>query len=237
MSDLPDDDQLLAAELAFGLIDGAEAKAAEARLAADPAFAETYARWLDYAAAMFTDPGEAPRPSVWTAIEARLPANDQRRAPSLTTLRWWQSSALVASAAALVLAVILVERAPRAPVIAPAPIAQPAPQAPLVAVLTGDNKGVLTISFDRVSGRLTAAPSGMHVGAHSAELWVIPADGKPRSLGVVAAGAPGWTRAPGAAASAIAPGVTLAITVEPVGGSPSGKPTGPVILTGKVSAT
>jgi anti-sigma-K factor RskA len=29
-------------------------------------------------------------------------------------------------------------------------------------------------------------------------------------------------------------GATLAISVEPIGGSPTGQPTGPVILTGKL---
>lgn len=236
-ADLGEDDELLAAELAFGLIAGAEAHEAEARLARDEAFAAAYARWQDYAAAMFSDPGEAPRPSVWNAIEARLPANEAYRAagPSRATLRWWQSGALAASAAAVLLAVVVVERAPQMPVL-PVPAA-PKAEAPLVAVLTGGGKGVVTVSFDRASGRLTSAPTGVNIGAHSAELWVIPADGKPRSLGVIAAGVPGWTRAPGSAATAIAPGVTLAISVEPVGGSPTGQPTGAVILTGKVAAT
>ena len=34
----------------------------------------------------------------------------------------------------------------------------------------------------------------------------------------------------------MAAGVTLAISVEPLGGSPTGKPTGPVILSGKLQA-
>ncbi len=64
---------------------------------------------------------------------------------------------------------------------------------------------------------------------------MIPAGQSPRSLGVIAAGTPGWTRAPTKAAPALAAGATLAISVEPIGGSPTGAPTGPVILTGKIS--
>jgi anti-sigma-K factor RskA len=62
MSDtlLPEDDELLAAELAFGLIDGAEKRAAEAMLATDEAFAHAHSRWQEYAAAMFQYAGEAP---------------------------------------------------------------------------------------------------------------------------------------------------------------------------------
>ena len=37
------------------------------------------------------------------------------------------------------------------------------------------------------------------------------------------------------AAALIAPGATLAISLEPLGGSPTGAPTGEVILTGKIA--
>ena len=41
---------------------------------------------------------------------------------------------------------------------------------------------------------------------------------------------------PAEAARVMGAGVTLAISVEPLGGSPTGKPTGPVILSGKLQA-
>ena len=234
---LRDEDELLAAELAFGLLDTGERHAAEARLADDAGFAAAHGRWMGYAAAMATGRDEAPRPSIWPGIEARLPANDTATAvvAPRSSVRWWQASTFAAVAAAVVLAVIGVERGPVPP---PAPvIAQAQPVAPLVAVLTGaPDKGLVTVSYDPASGRLTSAPNGVNVTGHSAELWVIPAGQSPRSLGVIAAGAPGWTRAPANAAPALAPGATLAVSVEPVGGSPTGAPTGPVILTGKVSA-
>jgi anti-sigma-K factor RskA len=133
--------------------------------------------------------------------------------------------------AAIALGVIVTRQA--APVAPPAAVTQPV-EAPLVAVLTG-KQGVVTVSFDRASARLTVAPSAIEIGDHSAELWVIPSDGKPRSLGVIATAAPGWRPAPTQAARAVAPGVTLAISIEPIGGSRTGQPTGPVILTGKVA--
>jgi anti-sigma-K factor RskA len=229
---MSDEDELLAAELAFGLIAGDERAGAQARLAQDTDFAAAHARWQDYAAAMFHDAGEAPRPSVWSAIEARLPANDV--APvSRATLRWWQAGAVAASAAALVLGVVSVQKP--AQVVVRVPVAQ-APAAPMVAVLTGKS-GLVTVSYDPASGRMTSAASGLALGDHTPELWVIPADGKPRSMGVMRADAPGWGKVPVAAASALAAGVTIAVSVEPVGGSPTGQPTGPVILTGKMMAT
>jgi anti-sigma-K factor RskA len=236
MSDtvLPEDDELLAAELAFGLIDGEEKRAAEVRLAADRNFAAAHSRWQDYAAAMFHDAGEAPRPSVWSAIEARLPANDLGRAMVLrSTLRWWQGGAAAACAAALVLGVVAMQKP--AQVFVSVPVVQ-APIAPMVAVLTG-KQGLVTVSFDPASGRMTSAASGLTLGNHVPELWVIPADGKPRSMGVMNAVAPAWGKVPTQAAAALSAGVTLAVSVEPVGGSPTGLPTGPVILTGKMATT
>ncbi|WP_343611922.1 anti-sigma factor [Novosphingobium sp.] len=231
---LPEDDELLAAELAFGLIDGADKHAAEARLTTDAGFAQAHARWQDYAAAMFHDAGEAPRPSVWSAIEVRLPVNDAGHAMvTRATLRWWQGGAAVACAAALVLGVVAMQKPTE--VIVRVPVAQ-APIAPMVAVLTG-KQGLVTVSFDPASGRMTSAASGLALGAHVPELWVIPADGKPRSMGVMNAAAPGWGKVPATAIPALSAGVTLAVSVEPVGGSPTGLPTGPVILTGKMATT
>jgi anti-sigma-K factor RskA len=230
-ADLRDEDELLAAELAFGLIDSEERPAAEARLSRDLAFATAHARWQDYAAAMFGEPGEAPRPGVWSAIEARLPANDT--APSKATLRWWQAGTLVATAAAVVLGVMSVQKP--APLIVKVPVAQ-APTAPMVAVLTGKT-GFVTVSFDPATGRMTSAANGIDIGDHAPELWVIPADGKPRSMGVMNASGPSWAAVPASAVAALSAGVTIAVSVEPIGGSPTGLPTGPVILTGKMRTT
>lgn len=230
---MSEDDDLLAAELAFRLIEGDERRAAEARLADDPEFAAGYARWQGYVLAMLGGRDEAPRPSLWPAIVARLPANDA--GPAATSVRRWQFATLAASAAALVLGVVAVGRP--APVV-PAEIVQAAAAAPLVAVLTGVGTGaVVAVSFDKRTHHLTLAPAALDPAKHAAELWVIPAGGKPHSLGVMPAAGASWRGAPIAAAGEIAPGATLAITLEPAGGSPSGQPTGPIIVSGIVKST
>ncbi|MFT4053170.1 MAG: anti-sigma factor [Novosphingobium sp.] len=231
-----EEDELLAAELAFCLLDGDARLEAQARLDDDPEFAAAYARWNAHACTMVTGPGEAPRPSVWSAIEARLPANDIASSAGRDShLRWWQTGALVAGTAALVLGVVAL-RKPES-VIVRVPVAQQAAAAaPMVAVLTGE-KGVVTVSFDPASGRMTSAANGLELAGRSPELWVIPADGKPRSMGVFDPSAPGWTKIPTGASAAMAAGATIAVSVEPAGGSPTGQPTGPVILTGKLVTT
>ena len=61
------------------------------------------------------------------------------------------------------------------------------------------------------------------------ELWLIPADGVPRSIGVIpVAERTAMVLSPQILA-ALAAGTTLAISDEPAGGSPTGQPTGAVL--------
>ena len=144
-----DEDDLLAAELAFGLLDANERQAVEARLANDRTLADAYRRWQDRAATLALGAEENPRPSIWSAIEARLPANDMSPVvASPASVRWWQASTAVAAAAAIVLAIVSV-RGPLLPPPAPV-IVRAQAAAPLVAVLTGTpGKGIVTVSYDR----------------------------------------------------------------------------------------
>ncbi|MBV9843004.1 MAG: anti-sigma factor [Sphingomonadaceae bacterium] len=231
MSDsaLSEEDDLLAAERAFGLLDASEVRAAEARADRDPVFAAACAYWDNHAAALAAGGGEEPGEALWAAIVARLPANDGGGVP-VARLRRWQALTLAATAAAILLAVIGGPHIARQPPLTPAAVT---PAAPLIATLTG-KAGTVTISYDRANQKLLSAPNGLEVGDRAAELWVIPVGGKPRSLGVIAAATPRWQPARLPAASAIAPGATLAISLEPQGGSPTGQPTGPVVLTGSV---
>ena len=96
--------------------------------------------------------------------------------------------------------------------------------------------GVTAIAYETV----TDERGGLHVHAlqdlasradgKALELWVIPPGQAPISVGVVAPD--GQTALP--RAQGLEGVQTLAITLEPPGGSPSGKPTGPVIMKGDV---
>jgi anti-sigma-K factor RskA len=81
--------------------------------------------------------------------------------------------------------------------------------------------------------RVLAPWSG--VEGKALELWALPKDGKPRSLGLVRNA--GETRLVLAANDARLAGMTaLAVSLEPGGGSPTGQPTGPVLCSGAVAA-
>ena len=79
-------------------------------------------------------------------------------------------------------------------------------------------------------------PVGMDARGRTPELWVIPADGKPRSLGVVPEKAAASMTVRPEHREMLAEGATLAVSLEPEGGSPTGQPTGPVVMTGIMSA-
>ena len=70
----------------------------------------------------------------------------------------------------------------------------------------------------------------------SLELWAIPADGKPISLGVIPAGGKGKVEMNEAQKALIGKPIALAVSLEPKGGSPTGQPTGPVLYQGALAA-
>jgi anti-sigma-K factor RskA len=66
------------------------------------------------------------------------------------------------------------------------------------------------------------------------ELWLIPADGKPRALGLLQADHAVTLAMPAALSPLATSNSVLAVSLEPQGGSPTGQPTGPVIASGKL---
>ena len=234
--DRPEDRRRLAAEYALGALEGAELEEARALASSDGEFRNEVARWSGRMAPLFeeVEPVAPPDP-LWRRIEAGLgarPANDNvlvlRRRIGL-----WRGIAAGAMALAASLAIVLVTQPP--PAVAPAgPPAGP----PMVAML-GDRQEPMKVvaSWDpgtrqlvlAVPAEMPAAPSQAH------ELWVIPADGKPRSLGTMPAGRQMHMRLADALAQLLQQGATIAISVEPAGGSPTGAPTGPVVASGALS--
>ena len=114
------------------------------------------------------------------------------------------------------------------------------PDERIVAMLAAqDAKPVLLVSADRAGRFLTVKALGTIAlpADRSLELWALPEGQDPRSLGLVPA--VGVARIPlGASAGVTLQSVpALAISLEPAGGSPTGKPTGPVLYTGALQTT
>lgn len=74
-------------------------------------------------------------------------------------------------------------------------------------------------------------------GGRDFELWAITdPNTAPLSLGVIQERRTTVLEIPASLRGRVAGGVTLAISVEPAGGSPTGAPTGPVVFTGKLAS-
>lgn len=70
----------------------------------------------------------------------------------------------------------------------------------------------------------------------SLELWAIPADGKPLSMGMIPAGGQGRIGLNDDQQALLGEPIALAVSLEPEGGSPTGQPTGPVLYQGALAA-
>jgi len=248
---LPDDDWR-AAEYALGLLDGAEAEDAAVRAAQDPLFAAEVQRWRLRLAPLLEEIAEAAvPPALWPRIAASLggaaPAasaaarasNDNHSGDRrLAFYRRWSIGA-TAVAAALGLFLLL---DPRAQPIAPMPVtpAEPAAEAPMVAAMAAKGSDArLVATWEPGARSLTVAAAGdmPNDGKHSHELWFIVTGAKPRSLGVMPLTGRMHAQLAAEIAAALKQGTVLAVSVEPVGGSPTGQPTGPVVASGALLPT
>lgn len=230
------DDQILAAELALDVLDGDERQAAVARVAADPAFAQEVDWWRTQLGGLLAEYGEAaPHDLVGARIAQTL---EQRHPPVVAPRRvrwpWFAGGAAVGALAASLAALLLT---PTPTVLPPAPstrpVSRPALLAAAVAPAAGTTGAALPVVVDPAGQFLRVAIPPTIPAEHAAELWRIGADGVPRSLGIL--------RATGATQLRVTvslhPGDTLAISIEPPGGSPKAGPTGPVVATGKLVTT
>jgi anti-sigma-K factor RskA len=231
-----DDDDIagLAGEYVLGTLGPAERRAVEARLRIDPALRAEVAGWEArlQPLADAADPAE-PHPATLAAIlnridrsapeaasppAARLPGDIVALRRSVRRWRW--ATAAVTAAAAGLAALVVFDRAS---VIAPAQ--------EFVAVLTAEGVSpAFVAAVDMRSGTISVRRVGGDPAPpdRSYHLWAIRDQSAPVSLGLVDDAAM-RTEIPNAA-----DGVTIAISLEPRGGSPEEGPTGPVIFSGRL---
>ncbi len=226
MSILSEDDIVLAGEYVLGLLDAAEQATAHARVATDSAFAAEVDAWRERLASMASGADTAAPDHIWTKIDGALPritGQDTGRGK----LRLWQGLAVASMAVAAYLGVLLWVQ-PFVPNIDT--------PSPLVAALGSENgKAAITARYDMQNGELLLTPVSLDTGQLYPELWIVPADGKARSLGMMAVDKPTLVAVTPEMREFMAAGGTLAITPEPEGGAPGGTATGPIIASGKIT--
>lgn len=214
---LSPEDAALAAEYAMGLLLGDEHAGFVARLRIEPVLWSEVQGWQEQLAMLADEIDVAPPARVKKALQVRLFG-----AGSTGALRFWQGLSFAGLASAAVLALLLLFQPVSAPTdVFAAEIVSSDDSLRLLAVVEGD-----TLHLTRTAG---AAGDG-----RALELWLISGDDPPRSLGVLPDAATVRLTVPEAMRALIVGG-TLALSDEPLGGSPTGLPTGDVLAVGAIT--
>jgi anti-sigma-K factor RskA len=218
-------DDVAAAELALGLVEGEDRAAGLRRVLAEPAFAAAVERWRQRFAQLFDLwPDATPPPELIERIDAGLNGVALPRARRFP----WPALATVMTALAAALLVFIAIR--------PDPVAPPPPpEAPALVAGIAAERQVVGALYRPTTGTLRVAASALAPAGRVAQLWVIAGDAPPYPLGLLS-GEVSVIHLTPADRARIAAGATLAISIEPPGGSPTGQPTGPVVGTGGLSA-
>jgi anti-sigma-K factor RskA len=221
-------DEVLAGEYVLGVLSFKDRRVVEERMRRDRQFAAIVSRW-ETNLSTFNDDYDIVSPSheTFKQIEARLFGVSE---PSVSPSRGlWNSVVFWRSLTAISLLVTTV-----ALVLAFAAVSPLQTRAPLVAELLAPNGQVnLRASYEAESGRLRIIPvAAGKPEEKSLELWMVPATGRPKSLGVFQPGEGGELVIPANMRSTIGDGTTFAVSLEPFGGSPTGQVTGPIVASG-----
>ncbi len=243
----------LAAEYTLGVLRGGSRRRFEQISQHDPVIRVAVETWkLRLTAMSELGPAVAPPPEIWAAIERRLNFVNARRDAAATVTRpavatpraapkwfenlsFWRGWSIAATAiAAIALVISIRELSTVAPV--PAPVVQQVVQEPrigYVATLADkQSNAMMLVTWDDKTSEVTVRrlSGSSDPSDKSMQLWGLPKEGHPVSLGVLPVGGVARFKAASVGAYPL-----LAVSMEALGGSanPNG-PTGPVVYTGKV---
>ncbi|WP_369788657.1 anti-sigma factor domain-containing protein [Rouxiella sp. WC2420] len=229
----------LSAEYALGTLRGSARLQFEQQMLQDPELAAEVARWQEAFAQLdnHLDPVVPPE-SVWKRIQLQLPPKPLPLEPTLEHSLASQKSrsrfnrAYIGWAVAACLAAVLL--VPKLWETSGLKNTATTPVAVLANSGATPSAGQWVVMASNTSHQLTITPlhAAQVASDRSLELWVIPAGGKPKSLGLVSSEAPTALALNDMQANG---GSTLAISLEPKGGSPTGQPTGDVLYSGRIT--
>jgi anti-sigma-K factor RskA len=224
----PNEDFLLAGEYVLGVLDWPERDALERRATREPKLREQIAHWQDRFADL--DSGIAPKdvpPALWPKIEAQLGGKRVAQAgPSLSERIWeslgfWRGASFAGALASILLAVSVGLLAGRA-----------TPQPQIVAVMLtpeGLPGAIAEIHYDGSISVVQLHDFDVPEGK-TLQVWTLFDKAKgPISVGLIERTRQALFRR---ADLPTGPQQLYEITLEQAGGSPTGKPTGPVLVKG-----
>jgi anti-sigma-K factor RskA len=250
----PPERDVLAGEYVLGVLDTAERGRVEQLIQTDQAFAADVVAWENRLQPLADEIAPVVPPEyVWARISSALGLAPAPRAPVAGEPprdSLWQSLGLwrlltaggFATAAVCLFALLNAVRAPQPADPATPPLAttpdqpaQPAAPVEMASTLTQDDgQPGYVATLDASRGRITMTPlqPAAEDDGRVPELWLIPADGVARSLGVFDENAAQSADIPQEFLALLSTEAILAVTLEPPGGAPGGVATGPVVAKG-----
>ena len=161
-------------------------------------------------------PAVEPPPHVWDRIETATGSRAAR--PTGTAAGLWRALAAgLAALAVLVVGVYLGQQRPE--------------PAQYVAVISDQATPIWLLQAFTEELRVNTINARPIPLANAYELWMLPDGAPPVSLGLLPAAGNAALPLDAQALAVLAQTMTLAVSLEPAGGSPTGAPTGPVLFT------
>jgi len=220
----------LAAEYVLGTLRGRARARFESLMRYDPPLRSLVSDWEDRLTPLARAGTDiAPPARVWNALSQRI-GGEARKRRLWESLALWRGAAVTGAAFALILAIVTG--------------AGPETEPPMsmVAVMN-DTQGqpAMTVSWPSMKAardphiriKVTQPHPTMAPGT-AWELWMLPREeaGKPVSLGLITTDIDQVMKLSPQLASRIESAWGIAMSIEPKGGSPTGTPTGPVVMKG-----
>ena len=213
----------LASEYALGTLHGLARKRFERLLRDDADLRRSVVQWQERLTPMAQAVAPVNPPQrVWRNIEKRIQTSTTRSS-LFESLNFWRGLAMVASSFAFGLLLFF----------GMAPQREAAPT--YVAILADTkNQPAMTVRYTQGNGELEVRviQTAALAGDRSLELWTLPHNAAPQSLGLIPASGIVKLPLPAPSASTLPDIPALAVSLEPKGGSPTGAPTGPVLYSG-----
>ena len=218
----PERRRALAADYAIGLMPPTARKRFEHLLQDDAPLRAELARWNTHLSQLTEPLVEQPVPDhVWQAIVARIEPPTLHVPARRPFWSWVRLSALACSLLiALTVGLLYNRDSVQYKATLLSGTAQPG------------------LSIEAHSDYLKVRPLELAAvdGGRSLELWAIPVEGKPVSLGLIPRDGDGRIVLSQSQQQLIRIPVVLAVSLEPQGGSPTGQPTGPVLYQGPLAS-
>jgi anti-sigma-K factor RskA len=224
-------DEVIAGEYVLGVLSSDDRRMVEERMLRDKPFASIVRRWEANLTSFDAEyASEVPPGYILPRIENRLFGSQAAARQYGIFSGVWNSVTLWRTSAILLATLCVTYGLYQTRV-----IGSPPPTTQMSAELVSDGSMVnLMARYDMQSGRLAVMPVATGKPQEkSLELWLMDSSGTPHSLGVLPATGDGEMIVPADMRQQFSDGMTIAVSLEPYGGSTTGLPTGPVIAAGK----